>query len=832
MNNGAIRSLEFDRIVEAVQGFALTPLGATELAKLRPLTDPRSVRTALAATSEAVRYLEVNPPFALDAPSDLEEALTALAVEGHPLEPRHLLGLADVLASVGAVRQAVTRATGGPFPSLRTLLDGCRSFEREIAEIRAKIDRADGVVDGASTQLRAIRDRLRKQRERLRGTLDSYLRGKETSKYLQEQVVTERNGRYVLVVKAEHRNSIPGIVHSRSGSGASLFLEPLSTVDINNDIVATEQDELAEVRRILLALADRLRTRALDVRTTLTAASDIDVVQARAAFSLLIQGVEPSLSPDTRIEFLDARHPLLIPAVRARLGAPRAESDGAAPTPNDVRLVPPTGALIVTGPNTGGKTVALKTAGLLVLMAQAGLHVPAGPGSTTTVFRTIFSDIGDEQSISASLSTFSAHIANIVSMERRLKLPTLVLLDEIGAGTDPVEGGALGTAIIDHFRQRGALVIVTTHNDALKSYAATTPGVTCAGFGFDPETFEPSYRLTYGSPGRSLALEVASRLGLTPSIIDAAQQRRGEREAQLADHLAKVDHDLRRLDAAQQQLAEDRQQLATAHHQLTVDRRAFEAREAALTQRGTTRLDAYVRTARAEIDSVVDELKSRALELARTAAARTRDGQTGLSTGDTGELRAKARSALDQITTQAQVGEEPETTRPDPPPLDPSTRATSATPPKVGSRVMVGILGIEGTVLALHEGQAEIGVRGKRLRVAIRNLRVLDGAGADRPSAVSSSGHVTVQVASTDGPLPDLNVIGCNVDEAQARVEKHLDQAMLQEQQHVRIIHGHGTGQLRRSISALLEHHPSVDRFAPAPPDQGGAGVTLVELKA
>ena len=214
----------------------------------------------------------------------------------------------------------------------------------------------------------------------------------------------------------------------------------------------------------------------------------------------MVEGVEPKLSSDSRLEFLQARHPLLIPAVRARLGAPRGDTD-AGPTPNDVRVVPPTSALIVTGPNTGGKTVALKTAGLLALMAQAGLHVPAEPGSTTTVFRTVFSDIGDEQSITANLSTFSAHIANIVAIEQRLSLPALVLLDEMGAGTDPVEGGALGTAMIDHLKQRGALIVVTTHNDALKSYGSTTPGVTCAGFGFDPETFAPTYRLSYGSPG-------------------------------------------------------------------------------------------------------------------------------------------------------------------------------------------------------------------------------------------------------------------------------------------------------------------------------------------
>ena len=830
MNEGTIRSLEFDRIVDAVRGFALTPMGAAELAKLRPLTNSRSVRTALTATSEGVRYLEANPPFKLEAPPDLEASLTALAVEGHPLEPRQLLGLTDVLASVSSVQQTVARATGGPFPSLRTLLDGCRPFEREIAEIRVKIDRSDGVVDSASNQLKVIRDRLRKQRERLRGTLDSYLRGKETCKYLQEQIVTERNGRYVLVVKAEYRNSILGIVHGSSGSGASLFLEPLSTVDINNDIVATEQDEQDEVQRILLTLADHLRARALDVRTTLAAATDVDIVQARASFSLLIQGVEPSLSPDTRIEFLSARHPLMIPAVLARLEPQRKNSDGTTQIPNDVRLVPPTGALIITGPNTGGKTVALKTVGLLALMAQAGLHVPAGPGSTTTVFRTIFSDIGDEQSITANLSTFSAHIANIALVERHLKLPALLLLDEIGAGTDPVEGGALGTAVIDHFRERGALVVVTTHNDALKSYALTTPGVTCAGFGFDPETYAPSYRLTYGSPGRSFALEVSARLGLPPSIIDAAQQRRGQREGQLADHIAKVDDDLRRLDTDRLQLTEDRHVLATAHQQLAVDRRVLEAREAALTERGTKRIDAYVRAARAEIDSVVQDLKHKASELARTAAERIRHGQVSLSTGDTGELRAKARATLDQIATGAQVIVDPEATRDDKRSHDLSTREISVTPLRIGARVMVGILGVEGQVLGLHDEQAEVDAQGKRLRIAVRDLQVLDESCIQKPSA-ESSGHVTVQVNSSNGPVPDLNVIGCNVDEAQARVEKHLDQAILQEQQCIRIVHGQGTGQLRRSISDLLDQHPLVASFTPAPPDEGGKGVTLVELK-
>src|SRR5205807_5415952 len=296
----------------------------------------------------------------------------------------------------------------------------------------------------------SIRDRLRKQRTRLRGTLESFLRGKDTAKYLQDQVVTERNGRYVLVIKSEHRTAIPGIVHGTSTSGASLFLEPLSTVEINNDIVALEEQEREEVRRILLALSDAFRARAGDLHRTIDAATELDVLQARARFSDSIDGVEPALSADGAFELQAARHPLLL------------QKHGNV-VPVTIKVIPPATALLITGPNTGGKTVALKTAGLLALMAQSGLRIPVADGSRLPVFRSFFADIGDEQSIEASLSTFSAHITNMAAMDRSLATPALVLLDEIGSGTDPVEGGALGVAVVDHFRRRGATVVATSH---------------------------------------------------------------------------------------------------------------------------------------------------------------------------------------------------------------------------------------------------------------------------------------------------------------------------------------------------------------------------------
>jgi DNA mismatch repair protein MutS2 len=522
MQPGALRALEFDRIVEAVTHFALTPMGADQVGRLTPSSDPARVAQLLAATSETARFLNANGELPLRAPSDLPQILISLAVEGRPLEALRLLALATFLDSVDEARGVIRRATGS-FPILEAAVGNAASFKGESSSLRDKIDPSGAVVDGASAELKLIRDRLRKQRSRLRTTLESYLRGKDTSKYLQDQVVTERNGRYVLLVRSEHRAAIPGIVHGASTSGASLFLEPLSTVEINNDIVALEEQEAEEIRKILLALTNTFRSRAADLHRTIEAATDLDVMQARARYSESIDGVEPALSSDGAFELQAARNPLRIGRV-GHVGQVGQVGRAGEVVPVTIKVIPPSTVLLITGPNTGGKTVALKTAGLLALMAQSGLRIPAADGSRVPVFRSVFADIGDEQSIEASLSTFSAHITNIASMDRALATPALVLLDEVGSGTDPIEGGALGVAIVDHFKQRGATVVATSHYDALKSYASTTDGVTSAAFGFDADSFAPTYQLLYGSPGRSLALEIAARLGLNSTVISAARE--------------------------------------------------------------------------------------------------------------------------------------------------------------------------------------------------------------------------------------------------------------------------------------------------------------------
>jgi DNA mismatch repair protein MutS2 len=828
MHAGALRTLEFDRIVSLVSGLAVTPTGRDRLAALRPATDASLIIAAQRATSEGTRFLASHPGFPLRAPSDLESILEALALDGRALEPLRLLGLADYLESIESSRGAIVKV-GATFPILSRQVQGVSSFSDEIADVRRKVEPSGDIADHASPALAQIRDRLRRQKQRLRSTLDSFLRGRDTAKYLQEQIVTDRNGRYVLTVRAEHRSSIPGIVHGGSTSGASLFVEPLETVEINNDIIALEEQEAEEIRRILLALTDAFRARPTELARTIEVATELDVIQARARLSLLTSSVEPIIAADGTFELRGARHPLLVLRGRESFiedspdptGPPeglssRNDSRPHSVVPVDILLTPPTHILVITGPNTGGKTVALKTAGLLAAMAQSGLHVPAEPGSRIPLFKSLFADIGDEQSISASLSTFSAHVTNLVSMDRDLALPALVLLDEIGAGTDPVEGGALGIAVIDHFRRRGAHLVATTHYDSLKSYASTTDGVASAAFGFNPETFAPTYRLLYGSPGRSLAIEIAARLGMPPSVIAAARENLSDREKQLAEHLARIDEEMRRLEAEHRAVARDRAMVSETERRLRAREESVRERENTYKRRLDAKLDEQLRQGRREIDTIIDGLKVKTAELSEQAERRIR-----LNTGDAGAVKADARAAIERVVSRLKTG--PDLSEPASQPSAPDHRATI----EQGMRVVVGALGFEGVVVEIHGKQAEIDVKGKRLRAAVRDLRpAAEGGAPARPSV-----RVNVDLQPRQGSLSEVNVIGCTVDEAIARVEKFLDDSTVSDQQIVRIIHGHGTGQLRRGLAGFLKEHPLVARFQAAPTDQGGSGVTVVELK-
>jgi len=469
--------------------------------------------------------------------------------------------------------------------------------------------------------------------------------------------------------------------------------------------------------------------------------------------------------------------------------------------------------LVMSGPNTGGKTVALKTVGLLALMAQSGLHVPAAAGSRLPVFRHIYADIGDEQSIAADLSTFSAHLATIVEMTRDLSSPSLVLLDEVGAGTDPTEGGALGVAIVDYFRAHGAMVVATTHHGLLKAYAQATPGVGCASFGYDPRTYEPTYRLNLGAPGRSLALEMAERLGLAPAVVKDARARLDDKEAQAEALLKKLEED-------QAALRREAERIAADGAALREEQERLRAAEREIASRKRTELEAFAR-----------DLRRRGEEAARKAAdaiheaVQKVEGSRKPSVAAAGKARTAAVAAIREAQAEAlaDVGPPPEPEVP-------------GVPLGVGARVRVKSLGVTGEVMALPtQGEVEVAVSGKRLKVPRAELVVVAGAGARGAAAAragsAASGATVARVKSPGTVASEINLVGLTVDEALPRVDKLLDDAFLAERREVRVVHGFGAGRLRQAVAGLLQDHPHVAGFRLGVAGEGGGGVTVVELK-
>jgi DNA mismatch repair protein MutS2 len=793
----APRQLEFDRVVEAVTALAITPLGAAELSELAPSTDPKIVVAAQEATSETVRFFERHPLFPLRAGEALPDALDSLGVLGRPLEPLQLRLLADFVDSVDQSRAGIARA-GADFPILRELVAHVTAFRTEVEAVRRAIDPGGEVLDDASPELKRIRNELRQKRQKLRGTLEQFTRG-SSARYLQDEVVTERNGRFVLMVRAEHRGNVPGIVHGSSTTGATLFMEPAATVEINNDIVQLEDREREEIFRVLLELTDRFRARPGDIEITRQVARDLDVLQAKARYSSTLNAIEPEFTIDTTLHLKESRHPML-----------------ERPVPVDVLLEPPSRVLLITGPNTGGKTVALKTAGLFALMAQAGLHVPA-KSARLPIFRCIFADIGDEQSIEASLSTFSSHIRNLVAMDRDLEVPALVLLDEVGTGTDPNEGGALATAIVQHFRQRGAMVIATTHFDAVKTWGIGTDGVAVAAFAFDPQNFAPTYKLLYGAPGRSLAIEMAQRLGMPASVIAAARGYLSDDQKRLQAHLSRLDAQARALESERTRLERDKRAFNETNAELTKREKALAEREEVFKKRLNERLDERLRQAKRDVDAVIEQLKEKSEALAEKASLRA-----AVNTGETGSARAEARAEIDRIV---------EDLRHPSAASDAARRGGSSDPPAAaepGSRVTVGGLGLEGVVLSIDGNRAEIDVRGKRIQAKVKELRVIGGPPQQGQQARV---RVSVDLKPREGLLSELNVIGLTVDQAIDRVSRFLDDTLVTDVQEVRIVHGHGTGQLRKGLQAFLKTHPQVEKYYQAPDNQGGGGATIVELR-
>jgi DNA mismatch repair protein MutS2 len=817
LNAATLKILEFDTIISLVASHAGSILGKDRVQRLSPHVEVTAVRRALRGTTEGAALLRTvgRQPYH-DLP-DLGETLAAARVGGLHLEPAALLDLASFIEGGLEIARRVARDGGAP------MLAGLASQVRDTTPVATAIRRAilstGEVADDASPKLAETRRSILRLRAQLQSVMDSYLHARDADRLLQEKLVTTRNDRYVLLVKAEQRSALPGVVHGSSGSGASVFVEPLPAVELNNDIVALADEERRELVRILRELTARVGAVAGEIERAAEVLAELDAVQAMALTARDMGANAPEIVDWQRaaeagaarraqdstplLELSDARHPLLMPAIRERLGMPRRSTRE--PVPVTIRLEAGEPVLVISGPNTGGKTVALKTVGLLALMAQSGLHLPVAPGSVLPVFRRIFADIGDEQSIAADLSTFSAHLAAIVEMARDLAPPALVLLDEVGAGTDPTEGGALGVAIVDHFRARGAVVVTTTHHGVMKAYAQATPGVVCGSFGYDPESYLPTYHLTLGQPGRSLALEMAERLGLPSAVVADARARRDQREAQAEALLQKLEQDQAALRRAQEQLAEERRDL-------DAERQALAAAERELAARKRNELEAF----RRELLRRGEEAARRAADAIREAVARVEAARRSVGTaGDKARAEAMRTLRAAQAEAIADLG------------VPVSDPASEARPVRVGDRVRVVELGLVGEVLALAErDEAEVAVSDKRLRVPRASLVPVAGAAPRGANPVAPAA-----VKARAGVPGEINLVGLTVDEALPRVDKLLDDAALAERQRIRVIHGFGQGKLRRAVEGLLSGHPHVASYRLGQGGEGGGGVTIVELK-
>jgi len=801
MNTSASFTLDFDKVRAVLAGLTATANGRALAETLEPSSEMEVVRRRLDETGEAKRLAEENARLALEGLPEVESELQELGIEGRVLGVESFLRLAIASAIVLETRRALL-ARASEAPLLASRAEILPRLEAVEADVRRIIDlETETVRDDASRELERIRERSRRLESKLGKLLDHALTSRDNQKLLQESLVTSRNNRPVVPIKAECRSQFPGIVHGASASGATLFVEPLATVEVNNDIAVLRDREREEIRKILAELTERVRPRRDDVAFAVEVLAEIDLTQAKGRLSEICRGEAPVLTEKSELRLSEARHPLLIPEVASRAGLPR---EGAGAVPLTFGLAEGKRGLVFTGPNTGGKTVALKTAGLLALMAQAGLHVPARSSSVFPLFKSIFADIGDDQSIGSSLSTFSSHLKKVVSMERELELPALVILDEVGTGTDPAEGGALGTALVEHFLERGALVLASTHHGLLKAYALTHEGIGAASFEFDPATYAPTYRIAEGAAGRSLAFEMATLLGLPRTIVNRARALESERERQVGELVSRLEAETAEIEQERLRLAEDRKGAEESRLRLE----ALEEEERGERRR---RLSAFRASLEEEVDSTRRELREVVAEAKRTIAeirASRQEDRARLQ-----ELEKTLSNRIEASTAPLFEKAKAETAR----------EAFPVSPDAIrpGTRVLVASFGMEGIVERIAGDEAEVTVRDKKLKLPVSSLEALP------PLAPVLASRGATSVPASKQMSEELNLIGCTVEEALSQADKFLDDALLSEYRHVRLIHGHGTGRLKSALREWLSAHPKVEKLE----SESRGGVTVVELK-
>jgi DNA mismatch repair protein MutS2 len=786
MHEKSLVTLEYLKIIARLVDEAAFS-ASKELARaLTPSPHPAEARRRLDYTTEARHLLDLRPDVGVRGARDIRPQVAA-AMRDATLSPENLLDVLATARSSAYLGRLMRRLDEG-LPLLGALARDLPERPQLEARIGESIGEDGSVLDSASPVLRRIRMELRTAQQRLQdrlGTLVSEFRGA-----LQEGLITQRGGRYVLPVRAEARSQVRGIVHDQSSSGATLFVEPLVIVEMNNRIRELEAEERHEVERILRELSGLVAADAPYLTLAVELLAEIDLHLAKARYASLIRAGVPKVTDDGTLRLRQARHPLLTGKV----------------VPLDFWLNRETWMVVITGPNTGGKTVALKTVGLLCLMAQAGIHIPAEDGSELPVYENIFADIGDEQSIEQSLSTFSSHLSRIVEILREATPRSLVLLDELGAGTDPTEGSALARAILTHLLEAHIATVATTHYSELKVFAHDRPGVTNASVEFDVETLSPTYHLSIGLPGRSNALAIAARLGLSEDIIERAREYVGSAGVEMENLLEGLQSERAAAADERFQLSMER---AEAEHQRREAQRQREETEA---ERARILNDARA-LARREVEAVQAEL----------ARLRKQARNPNLSEERLASLRERARR-LDERTAPTRTPAR----KPVAAPEDEREEGALA----VGDTVYVRGMGQRGELLSTPDakGEAEVQVGSLKLRV---NAGDLDRLSKRQAHSNETPPRIATPTRSPEeAPELQLDLRGWRVEDALEEVETYLDNAALAGLSFVRLLHGKGTGALRQAIRQRLAHNPLVQSFASAAPNDGGDGVTIVTLAA
>jgi len=774
MNAHTLRVLEYDAIRQKVVAHCATPMGAERARQMTPRTDEEAIRVALQQTSEARRLIDLAEEMPLRGVQDVRSA-ASLARAGGILPPESLLSIADTVESARRLRSfLLTREE--KCPALCVLARQLEPLPEVVNEVRRCLREDATVADSASPELARIRQRLRHLHSRITERLQATLNSSRIRNMLQEPVITMRGDRYCLPVKAEYRAQFGGIVHDVSASGATLFMEPQEVVDLGNQIREAQIAEQNEVVRILAQLSALVGKYSDPILLTCDALGELDFINARARLSVEWDAIEPALNTQGKIRLRKARHPLLKPPV----------------VPIDVELGNRFRILLITGPNTGGKTVTLKTVGLLTLMMQSGLHVPADTGTEMAIFQNIFADIGDEQSIEQSLSTFSGHMTNIAATLPQCDEHTLVLLDELGAGTDPAEGAALAQAILDYLLARHARVMATTHYGELKSYAYARQGVQNASVEFDLQTLRPTYHLRIGTPGSSHAIVIAQRLGLPPSVIETAQARLAGRETEATSIMRRLEEEQRHVEEARQAAEQERREAAALRQQL---------------QQRLEQVESERQRLREEVTQEVQHRLHQILQQAEEAYRRLREQPRENRAAQ--EARQQVRQAAEQMKQLL------------------APPAAAPTEIREGDTVKVTTLNVTGTVLQLTQDEAVVQAGAIRVTVPREALRRID----EKPVSKAPLVSVPVNLSRAANISPEIMLRMQRVDEALANLDQYLSEAYAAGLQQVRVIHGKGTGTLRKAVREYLNTHPLVASYRGADATEGGDGVTIVTLK-